>query len=87
MKYEVCITRRSMLFAWAGGFSLIATARAEQLFQPTRKSDAIIVSNVRVFDGVNALADSDGTLKIRWFRGFQSTYLEAAALNSRSVSR
>jgi imidazolonepropionase-like amidohydrolase len=49
----VRLTRRSALLALAGGAVTIATARAQQAPPPAAKAPAaILISNVRIFDGV-----------------------------------
>lgn len=49
---EVCFTRRPALFALAGGFAVISTARAQNRPAPSATSvGPIVISNVRIFDG------------------------------------
>jgi imidazolonepropionase-like amidohydrolase len=51
------ITRRSTLFALAGGLSCIATARAQQAPRSAKSSSPVVINNVNIFDGI------DGQLK------------------------
>ena len=46
------MTRRSTLLGLAGGLATIATGRAEAPAPATASSNAILISNVRIFDGI-----------------------------------
>jgi len=50
---EIRITRRSSLFALAGGVSFIADLRAQQGSSPTKSFNPVVVTNVTIFNGVD----------------------------------
>ena len=68
----VCITRRSALLALAGGMATVATGRAETFLAapPASKAPtAILLNNVRMFDGIEDLFPGGAKCFRRFFPG------------------